>query len=173
MFHQLICSFITVRNEVWGKVIFSEVCVKNSVDGGGGVVSQHALQVVSQHAFQVSRGWWYPSTPCRSPGPHPGGKLRGLAWGGLQAHIGGVSPGPHPEGGIPACTEADPPNRRPLLRAVRILLECILVLLILLKEFCGCTHTRTWTCKTKYTKCFKIYFVSPGQHREATSCREC
>ena len=83
--------------------------------------------------------WWYPSMPCRSPGgvvswglawevsrpeprgevegsglggspgPHPGGKLRGLAhtWG---------SPGPHPGslqvhtwGGIPACTEADTP----------------------------------------------------------------
>ena len=29
---------------------------------------------------------WYPSMPCRSPGLHPRGKLRGLAWGGLQAH---------------------------------------------------------------------------------------
>ena len=44
-----------------------------------------------------------------SPGPHPGGGFRGLA------------------GGSP-CTEADPsPKRRLLLRAVRILLECILV----------------------------------------------
>ena len=33
--------------------------------------------------------------PCRSPGPHPGWKFRGLAWGGLQAHT---------RGGIPACT---------------------------------------------------------------------
>ena len=31
-------------------------------------------------------GWWYPSMPCRSPGPHPGRSLRGLARGGLQAH---------------------------------------------------------------------------------------
>ena len=31
-------------NEVWGKVIFSEVRVKNSIHRGG-VVSQHALQV--------------------------------------------------------------------------------------------------------------------------------
>ena len=30
-------------------------------------------------------------------------------------------------GAIPACTEADTPSRRLLLRAVRILLECILV----------------------------------------------
>ena len=29
----------------WGKVIFSEACVKNSVHGGGAVVSEHALQV--------------------------------------------------------------------------------------------------------------------------------
>ena len=48
----------------WGKVIFSEACVKNSVHRGGG----------------------------RSPGPHPGGRLRGLAGVGLQAHNpGGVS----------------------------------------------------------------------------------
>ena len=42
----------------------------------------------------------YPSMPCRSPGPHPGGRLRGLAGRG--------SPGPHPgRVCIPACTEAD------------------------------------------------------------------
>ena len=42
-------------------------------------------------------GGWYPSMHCRSPGPHPGGKLRGLAWGvsrptprGLQAYTWGV-----------------------------------------------------------------------------------
>ena len=56
-----------------------------------------------------------------SPGPHPGGKLRGLARGG--------SPGPHLGGlCIPACTEADPlPGGWLLPRAVHILLECILV----------------------------------------------
>ena len=37
----------------------------------GGVLSQHALQVISQHALQqVSRG----GSPC----PHPMGKLRGI-----------------------------------------------------------------------------------------------
>ena len=59
---------------------------------------------------------------CRSPGPHPGGKLRGLAWGGLQAHTQGEVEGSglgglqahtqgglqtHTQGGIPVCTEAD------------------------------------------------------------------
>ena len=37
---------ITASNEVWGKVIFSQVCVITSVHGGvgvGGVVSQHAM----------------------------------------------------------------------------------------------------------------------------------
>ena len=81
------------------------------------------------HMSVCPQGGWYPSMPCRFPGPHPGGKLRGLAkWGGgLQAHTqgiswgvwpgvgspgphrGGGSPGPHPGGCIPACTEADPP----------------------------------------------------------------
>ena len=48
----------------------------------------------------------YPSMPCRFPGPHPRESLRGLTFGGLQAHTqGGIwgvwpggSPGPHPGG---------------------------------------------------------------------------
>ena len=72
--------------------------------GGLGVVSQHALQVVSKHALQqVSRGW-YPSMPCRFPGPHPGGKLRGSCQGvvsrptpkgEVEGDLAGGSPGPH------------------------------------------------------------------------------
>ena len=96
--------------------------------GLGGVVSQHALQVVSQHALQVSGGVSRPT---------PRGRLRGLVrgvsrptpWEGLLAHTQGVG-----AGCIPACTEADTPHpRRSMLgdtankRAVRILLECILV----------------------------------------------
>ena len=51
--------------------------------------------VVSQHALQVSRG--YPIMPCRSPGPHPGGNLRGLAWGvSRSTPRWRGSPGPHP-----------------------------------------------------------------------------
>ena len=92
--------------------VFTRVC-----DSVHGVASQHALQVafqhalqqvsgaVSQHALQVSR-------------PTPKEEVEGSGLGG--------SPGPHPGGGIPVCTEADPP-RRLLLRAVRIPLECILV----------------------------------------------
>ena len=90
--------------------------------------------MVSQHALQVSRptprreversgqgGWGYSR-------PTPSRKVEGFGQGGLQAHTREVSR-PTPEGVyIPACTEADPsPSRRLLLRAVRILLECILV----------------------------------------------
>ena len=97
----------------------------------GGVVSQHALQVVSQHALQVSGVVSQHALQVvsqhvlhgGSPGPHPEGKLRGLAGGGgLQAHT-GVGGG----GCIPACTELDSPLGWLLPRAVRILLECILV----------------------------------------------
>ena len=63
-------------NEVWGKVIFSQACVKNSLHRE--VVSLHVLQqvsrgrgVVSQHALQVSR-------------PTPGGKFRGIWPGGFS-----------------------------------------------------------------------------------------
>ena len=60
-------NFLPPANEVWCKVIFSQVCVKNSVQGGSGVPACIAggipaclavgLQggVVSQHALQVSR----------------------------------------------------------------------------------------------------------------------
>ena len=39
----------------WGKVIFSQVSVILFMGGGGGL-SQHALQVVSQHALQQVPG---------------------------------------------------------------------------------------------------------------------
>ena len=101
----------------FAKVMFLHVSVSHSVPKGG---------TVSQHALQVSR-------------LTPGGKLSGLAWGGLRPtprgqlrvwlggspgpHLGGVSPGPHPGrgspgphpggvGGIPACTEADTSSPR-------------------------------------------------------------
>ena len=86
--------------------------------------------------------------PCRFPDPHPRGKLRGLAGGspgphpgvcvcGLQAHTQRGVSRPTPREGLQPHTQgervsrltpgggADPP--RLLLWAVRILLECILV----------------------------------------------
>ena len=130
-------SIFTARKRSLRRLCFY-TCL--SVHGGGReevcVLSQHALQVVSQHALQqVSRGW-YPSIPCRFPGPHPEGKLRGI-WSGQGAVSGpqprrklrgnwpGGSPGPHPGGacsggGVPAqrgvCSKEDPTGMHSCLK---------------------------------------------------------
>ena len=36
-FTTVCCVFLLLANKVWGKVIFSQACVKKSVHGGGGV----------------------------------------------------------------------------------------------------------------------------------------
>ena len=131
-------GIITACNEVGARYYFQKHVSRILFRGGAGVVSQHASQV---------------------PGPHPGG-----SWGvwpgvGLQAHTHGGSwgvwpggsPGPHPgcnwgvwPGGVSRPTPGmypsmhwgrHPPRRRLLLRAVRILLECILVSSMLLCEW--------------------------------------
>ena len=114
------------------------------------------------------QGGWYPSIHCRSAGPHPGEKLRGLAGGVsrptprggevegsglgvLQAHTrGGVSQ--HAVSQHALRKTPPPKSRRLLLRAVRILLEYILVLFIILLTFI--VHhftlgTNLFTTKTK------------------------
>ena len=88
--------------------VFTDVCLSM---GGGGVVSQHALQVVSQHALQqVSRGG---------------------AWSGGGAPEGVCSGGGTWSGGVclSACWDTSPPpqEKRLLLQTVCIPLECILV----------------------------------------------
>ena len=128
---------------------------------GEGVVSQDGLQVSRLTPRGVLRGlasgrvsrltpWGEVEGSGRegSPGPHPGGRLRGLAWGSPGPHPGGKfrglaggspdphpgeklrglaggSPGPHPGGRIPACTEPDTPQQMPT--AAGSTLECILV----------------------------------------------
>ena len=77
------------------------------------------------------RGIW----PGGSPGLHPRGKLRGICPEGiLQAHTRGEGSAP---GGVPGLGGSAPgggvepsPLERLLLQAVRILLECILVLML-------------------------------------------
>ena len=132
--------------------VFTRVCV--SVHGGGlvvvsqhalqvvpsmpcsrspgGVVSQHALQVVSQHALQqVSWGRVVFQHALQVVSQHalqqvskptPSGEVEGSGQGGLQAHNRDrESPGPHLGRGvsrttpgegvcIPGCTEAEPPS---------------------------------------------------------------
>ena len=114
----LLGRVVTARKRSCGKVMFLQVSVILFTGGGVGVLSQHALQVVSQHALQQVLGWggWYPSMPCRFPGPYPRGKLRGSGQGKgvsrptpkgevegdlVQAHSqggnwGGSGPSPHP-----------------------------------------------------------------------------
>ena len=119
--HNLPCFFanfaflLPPANEVWGKVIFSEACVKNSVHRGGST--------------------WAGTPPTRytllGPGTHPG-------LGTLPPQGPGTLPGTrytppdqvHPPG---PGTRSPPPREQCMLqdtgnkRAVRILLECILV----------------------------------------------
>ena len=116
-----VVNIVTARNEVGARLCFY-MCLFTGGRGGisaciaGGIPACLAagLQrgVVSQHALQVPRptprGEVEGSDQRGSPGPHPTGKFRGLAWG-LQAHNGGVcrptprwggSPGPHPGCGV-------------------------------------------------------------------------
>ena len=99
----------------WGKVIFSEACVKNSVHRGGD------LQATPRGEVEGS------GLGGGSPGPHPGGSLRGLAWGVSRPIPGGRLRGLAWGGVSQHALRQTPPSRWLLLRAVRILLECILV----------------------------------------------
>ena len=99
-------------NEVCEGYVFTRAC--HSVHKGGGVVSQHALQVVSQHALlQVS---WLGGVPACLAGPWGGGlqahtqggvEGSGQSGGGLQAHTQGVSR-PTPGGSQHALRQTPP-----------------------------------------------------------------
>ena len=102
----------TVRNEV-AKVMFSQACVcpQGGEAGPGGTWCSGG---------DSGPGW------CLLLG---GGCLvLGGSWSSGGCLVGGSGGAWYWGVGIPACTEADPPERRLLLRTVRILLECILVL---------------------------------------------
>ena len=122
------CILVTTCKRSLGQGnIFSSVCQEFCPRGVGVWWWYPSMHCRWYPSMPCSRGGWYPSMPCRFPGPHPGGKLRGLARGapgphprgklrGLQAHTWGVSrptpegiSRPTPRGCIPACTEADNP----------------------------------------------------------------
>ena len=114
--------FITSRNEVGARLCFYTCLWFCSQKEGRGHSSMHCK--------------WYPSMPC----PHPGGKLRGLAWGGLQVPT---------KGGLQAHTRWGVSRQTPqrlLLRAVCILLECILVLILFAKV---CAMIEKFHCFSK------------------------
>ena len=113
-------EYLLPANQVCKGYVFTPVCQSFCSQGGVGIPACIASGIPAcLAAVGVSR-----STPS-------GGKLRDLATGGSPSpDLGGVSR-PTPRGGylFSICTEADPPPRgRLLLRAVRILLECILVI---------------------------------------------
>ena len=117
--HTLQIRIFTARNEAGARLCFYTCLWFCSQEGGGSYPSMYCR--------------WYPSMPCRFPGPHPGRKLRGLA-GGVSRPTPRGSPGPYP-GGLQAHTRGVVSQHAlrqtpqwPLLWAVRILLECMLVM---------------------------------------------
>ena len=118
LFNYMIRPFLPPANEV---VIFSQVCVKNSVHGAGGGVPAWAGACSGGYLLF---GGLVPGGP---PGPHPRGTLRGIkARPKPKGEIEGDQSRPTPKGEIKGIRSRLP--RRLLLRAARILLECILVL---------------------------------------------
>ena len=64
--------FLPPANEVWGKVIFSEACVKNSVHRGGGSASVHA-GIPHSPRPGTSPGTGHPPGPAAPQTRHPSG----------------------------------------------------------------------------------------------------
>ena len=109
----IVASIITARKRSLRRLCFYTCLSFLLFMGGDGILACLAGGIP---ACLAGLGGVYSSMPCRFPGPHPRGKLRGLAGGSPDGHPGGVSQ--HAPSRTP---------RRLLLRAVCILLECILV----------------------------------------------
>ena len=77
-------------NEVCEGYVFTRVC-QSFCSWGGWYPGMPCRWYPSIPCRSPEGGGVYPSMPCRFPGPHPRGKLRGLAGGG-------GSPDPHPTG---------------------------------------------------------------------------
>ena len=111
---QRVSNLLSPANEVWGKVIFREVCVKNSVHRGGGSASVHA-------GIHPPSG---PGTPPEQTPPGPGNPQDQASPRTMQ---------PPREQTPPSPREQAPPPPPPAVsdtankRAVYILLECNLV----------------------------------------------
>ena len=100
--HELVFQLLPPANEVWGKVIFSVACVKNSVRGG---VCLSACWNTTPPGADTPLDQTPPEkTPPRADTPREQTPPRSRPPGSRR-----------------------PPDRRLLLRSVRILLECILV----------------------------------------------
>ena len=137
----------------WGKVIFSVACVKNSVHRGGQYLGRYPPDWYTPQAGTHPLGRYIPSragTPQAGNPPHWAGTPQAGAppWAGTPPHR-----QVHPQGRYTPPRQVHPPGRYtppgkyPLSReqfmlgdtgnnrAVRILLECILVTSVRIPEF--------------------------------------
>ena len=119
--------FLPSADEVCGGYVFTPVC-KSVILFTGGVSRLWPRGCLLEGVGVQAQAWGQGVCPGGCPGPGPGVS----AWGVSRPRPGGSRAGPRgvqvqAQGGvcIPACTEADPPNRRPLLWTVLILLEYI------------------------------------------------
>ena len=124
---------------------------------GGGLVSQHALQVVSKHALQQVSREGYPSMPCRFPGPHPGGKLRGLARGVSRPTPGGLLPVgvPAPRGICSGGRGVETPNDGYCCRRYTFYWNAFLFCILFLVKF-GTKFHANFHLKSERTSSFSL-----------------
>ena len=128
-----ISCLLPPANEVWGKVIFSQACVKNCVNRRGGDACSGGGCLVRGGAGACSGGsgprggllggvWSGPGGGA-SPGSHPRGKMWGIRSRPTpKGEIEGDQVQAHTQGGNWRGSGPAPPPRQLLLRAVCILL---------------------------------------------------
>ena len=147
-------KLITVRNEV-AKVMFLQACVCPRGGGGGGSA--------------------WPGTPPRQV--HPSSpRTRYTPWAVTPPGPGLPTPQPGPgtpPGLVPPGPGTPPPEIRPLLRTVRILLECILVSFytsiwnicflaeLLLCKTCPHSHTKSHVHFYYFLSIYPLLEISP------------
>ena len=87
-------------NEVWGKVIFSVACVKNSVHRGGGVPGQVHPQgrFTPQAGTLPPPGTVHPHPQAGTPPPHPSGQVHPPPGAVHAGKYGQQAGGTHPTG---------------------------------------------------------------------------
>ena len=118
-------GFLPPANEVWGKVIFSVACVKNSVHSGGGGLLQCMLGYHPPWQADTPPPPWQAGTPLarRIPPPARQTSQQGDSPSGKADAPGKADPPWQGDPPSAQCMLGDTVNKR----AVCILLECNLV----------------------------------------------
>ena len=115
---------LTVCNTSCRKVMLSQACVKDSVQGGHVWQEQHAWQVACVVVGRARQRGMCGRGACMVGGMHG----RGCAWWGACMAGGVCGRGAFVVGAACMAGGRAWQERRPLQRTVRILLECILVI---------------------------------------------